>query len=101
MRNRTQNLLTSMTAIAALVPSIAVAQVRPTTTAARAPGSGQPWQCMPSDSLRAFNRALRADSLAYDNLTRTALLKGHVRGSFAPPLAVQPSAGRRPSAARR
>ena len=64
MRNRTQNLLTSMTAIAALVPSIAVAQVRPTTTAARAPGSGQPWQCMPSDSLRAFNRALRADSLA-------------------------------------
>jgi len=44
---------------------------------------------------------LRADSLAYDNLTRTALLKGHVRGSFAPPLAVQPSAGRRPSAARR
>ncbi|HET9775321.1 MAG TPA: hypothetical protein VFP77_02000 [Gemmatimonadaceae bacterium] len=64
MRNRTQNLLTSVIAIGALIPSIAVAQVRPTTTAARAPGSGQPWQCMPSDSLRAFNRALRADSLA-------------------------------------
>jgi hypothetical protein len=40
------------------------AQVRPTTAAARAPGSGQPWQCVPSDSTRAFNRALRADSLA-------------------------------------
>jgi lipopolysaccharide export system protein LptC len=37
---------------------------------------------------------LRADTLAYDNLARTAVLKGHVRGTFAPPLAVEPSAGR-------
>ena len=64
MRNKTQKFLTSAIVIASLIPSIAVAQVRPSTSAARAPGSGQPWQCMPSDSLRAFNRALRADSLA-------------------------------------
>jgi hypothetical protein len=63
MRNTTQNLIASTIALAALIPSIANAQVRQ-TTAARSPGSGQPWQCLPSDSVRAFNRALRADSLA-------------------------------------
>jgi hypothetical protein len=68
MRNTTLNLVRSAIAIAALIPSINYAQVRTptttTTTAARAPGSGQPWQCVPSDSARAFNRALRVDSLA-------------------------------------
>src|SRR3954454_13266837 len=64
MRNRTQHLLTSTIALGALVPTIIGAQVRPNTNAARSPGSGQPWQCTPSDSSRAFNRALRADSLA-------------------------------------
>jgi hypothetical protein len=63
MRTSPQNLLTSAIAIAALIPAITSAQVRPPTTA-RATASGQPWQCQPSDSLRAFNRALRADSLA-------------------------------------
>ena len=63
MRNRMHSVITSTIAIAALIPSMTNAQVR-TTTAARAPGSGQPWQCVPSDSTRAFNRALRADSLA-------------------------------------
>ena len=63
MRNRTQNLLTSAIAIAALVPTIGIAQVRPNTNS-RLTSSGQPWQCQPSDSLRAFNRQLRADSLA-------------------------------------
>lgn len=58
-----RNLLTSAIAIAALIPAVSNAQVRPQTTA-RAPGSGQPWQCQPSDSVRSFNRALRADSLA-------------------------------------
>jgi len=80
MRNRTQNLLTSAIAIASLVPSITVAQVRPTTTAARAPGSGQPWQCMPSDSLRAFNRALRADSLARQRASGGAVQGANVTG---------------------
>jgi hypothetical protein len=62
MRNTTlQHVFTSAIAIAALIPSSGSAQVRPT---GRAPGSGQPWQCLPSDSIRAFNRALRADSLA-------------------------------------
>jgi hypothetical protein len=63
MRNTTHIFIASTIAIAALIPSMANAQVR-TTTAARTPGSGQPWQCLPSDSIRAFNRALRADSLA-------------------------------------
>lgn len=80
MRNRTQNLLTSVIAIGSLIPSIAVAQVRPTTTAARAPGSGQPWQCMPSDSLRAFNRALRADSLARQRTAGGAVQGASVTG---------------------
>ena len=59
MRNTTQRVVTSMLAIAALIPSIASAQ-RTTTR----PGAGQPWQCQPTDSLRAFNRGLRVDSLA-------------------------------------
>jgi len=63
MRNTIHNLIASTIAVAALIPSIANAQVRQ-TTAARAPGSGQPWQCTPNDSARAFNRALRVDSLA-------------------------------------
>jgi len=63
MRNTIHNLIASTIAVAALIPSIASAQVRQ-TTAARAPGSGQPWQCTPNDSTRAFNRALRVDSLA-------------------------------------
>ena len=64
MRNKTHSVIASTIAIAALIPSITNAQVRPSTTAMRAPGSGQPWQCTPSDSSRAFNRALRVDSLA-------------------------------------
>jgi len=63
MRTRSQSFLTSAIAVAALIPTIIAAQVRPATTA-RVTGSGQPWQCLPSDSLRAFNRTLRADSLA-------------------------------------
>jgi len=63
MRNTKHYFIASAIALAALTPSIANAQVRQ-TTAARAPGSGQPWQCLPSDSIRAFNRSLRADSLA-------------------------------------
>ena len=63
MRNTMHNLIASTIALAALMPSMVNAQVRQTTSA-RAPGSGQPWQCTPNDSTRAFNRALRADSLA-------------------------------------
>jgi hypothetical protein len=63
MRNTKHYFIASTIALAALTPSIANTQVRQ-TTAARAPGSGQPWQCLPSDSIRAFNRTLRADSLA-------------------------------------
>lgn len=64
MRNKTHSVIASTIAIVTLIPSITNAQVRQTTTAMRAPGSGQPWQCTPSDSSRAFNRALRVDSLA-------------------------------------
>jgi hypothetical protein len=63
MRNTKHYFIASTIALAALTPSMVNAQVRQ-TTAMRAPGSGQPWQCNPSDSVRAFNRALRADSLA-------------------------------------
>jgi hypothetical protein len=62
MRNTKHTLIASTIALAALIPSMAGAQQR--TSAARGPGSGQPWQCNPSDSTRAFNRALRADSLS-------------------------------------
>ncbi len=64
MRTRSQHLLTSAIAIAALVPAISAAQVRPPAPSSRFATSGQPWQCLPSDSARAFNRTLRADSLA-------------------------------------
>src|SRR5256885_6893367 len=60
MRKTTQRVFTSALAVAALCPSIAVAQQRTTTR----PGAGAPWQCQPTDSARAFNRGLRADSLA-------------------------------------
>jgi len=63
MRKTKHYFIASTIALAALSPSTTNAQVRQ-TTAARSPGSGQPWQCNPSDSVRAFNRALRADSLA-------------------------------------
>src|SRR5205085_6979852 len=63
MRNTPRNSLTSAIAFSFLIPAIISAQPRPQTTA-RTTGSGQPWQCQPSDSSRAFNRALRADSLA-------------------------------------
>jgi hypothetical protein len=63
MRKTKHYFIASTIALAALSPSMTNAQVRQ-TTAARSPGSGQPWQCNPSDSVRAFNRALRADSLA-------------------------------------
>jgi hypothetical protein len=59
MRNTTQRVVIPALAIAALIPSITSAQQRTTRTV-----SGQPWQCLPSDSARAFNRQLRADSLA-------------------------------------
>jgi hypothetical protein len=63
MRNTTlQRALVSGIVLSALVPAATHAQPRTTTR----PGSGQPWQCTPSDSLRAFNRGLRADSLARD-----------------------------------
>jgi hypothetical protein len=62
MRNKTlHNVLAASIALGVIAPATSYAQPR---TAARAPGSGQPWQCVPSDSLRAFNRGLRADSLA-------------------------------------
>src|SRR3954467_7873946 len=64
MRNTPRNFLTSAIAFAFLHPALIIAHPPPQTTAARAAGSGQPWQCQPSDSSRAFNRALRADSLA-------------------------------------
>lgn len=64
MRNKSHSVIASTIAILALIPSMTNAQARPTTTAMRTPGSGQPWQCTPSDSSRAFNRALRVDSLA-------------------------------------
>jgi len=63
MRNTPRNLVTSAIAIGALIPTMSAAQVRPQTTV-RGPSAGQPWQCNPTDSSRAFNRALRADSLA-------------------------------------
>ncbi len=62
MRNKTlQNVLTAAITAGALFPGLSGAQVR---TMPRGPGGGQPWQCTPTDSLRAFNRGLRTDSLA-------------------------------------
>src|SRR5687767_3084147 len=63
MRTATlQRVFLSGLAISAFLPSLIGAQVRPPTP--QRTGSGQPWQCLPSDSIRAFNRTLRADSLA-------------------------------------
>src|SRR5689334_11417145 len=56
----TTRVVTSVLTVAALAPSITFAQQRVATR----PGAGQPWQCQPTDSARAFNRGLRADSLA-------------------------------------
>jgi hypothetical protein len=56
----TTRVVTSALTLAALIPSITFAQQR----AATRPGAGQPWQCQPTDSARAFNRGLRVDSLA-------------------------------------
>ena len=72
MRITSQRLLTSSIAIASMIPAIVTAQARP-QTALRGPGSGQPWQCQPSDSARAFNRALRADSLARQRVSGGAV----------------------------
>ncbi len=64
MRNQTlKHAFAAAVVVGALIPSAVFSQARP---ALRAPGSGQPWQCQPTDSLRAFNRSLRADSLARD-----------------------------------
>jgi len=79
MRKTTQYLLAPVIATAALLPAIAGAQVRPTVPA-RAAGSGAPWQCVPSDSLRAFNRALRADSLARQRASGGAVQGARVTG---------------------
>jgi hypothetical protein len=63
MRNASlQHVFVAALTLGAAIPSTGYAQAR--STSARGPGSGQPWQCTPSDSSRAFNRALRADSLA-------------------------------------
>src|SRR3954463_9048178 len=63
MRNKTlHNVLSTAIALSAIVPAVGSAQ----RTTSRGPGGGQPWQCTPTDSLRAFNRGLRADSLARD-----------------------------------
>jgi hypothetical protein len=64
-------------AIGAVIPSTGHAQARST---ARGPGSGQPWQCTPSDSLRAFNRGLRADSLARERVSGGAVPGATVSG---------------------
>jgi hypothetical protein len=62
MRKTTlQNVLAAAFSMSAFLPVVASSQVR---TPPRGPGGGQPWQCTPSDSLRAFNRGLRVDSLA-------------------------------------
>ena len=79
MRNATlQRVLLTGLAVGAFVPVVSSAQQR--TTAARGPGSGQPWQCVPSDSLRAFNRGLRADSLARDRASGGAVPGATVTG---------------------
>jgi hypothetical protein len=82
MRKTTQKFLTPLIAIAAMAPAIADAQARP-TNAARGVGSGQPWQCTPSDSTRAFNRALRADSLARQRASGGAVPGATVTGGTA------------------
>ena len=53
-------MLVAAVGVGALMPHTSAAQQRP----APAQRSTQPWQCTPRDSLRAFNRTLRLDSLA-------------------------------------
>jgi len=77
IRATAHNFIASAIAIGALIPSIAIAQARP---AVRGPGSGQPWQCVPTDSARAFNRALRADSLARQRAAGGAVPGARVTG---------------------
>jgi hypothetical protein len=72
-----QQLFKAALALGALLPATGFAQVR---TPARGPGSGQPWQCTPSDSSRAFNRALRADSLARERASGGAVPGASVTG---------------------
>ena len=65
MRNQTlKHAFAAAVVAGALIPAAVFSQARPAVS--RGPGSGQPWQCQPTDSLRAFNRSLRADSLARD-----------------------------------
>ena len=78
MRNTAHKFIVSAIAIGASIPWIAIAQVRPGPTA-RA-GTGQPWQCVPTDSARAFNRALRADSLARQRAAGGAVPGARVTG---------------------
>src|SRR3954469_23466808 len=80
LRNKTlQNVLSTAVA-SALLPAALHAQVR---TPARGPGGGQPWQCTPTDSLRAFNRGLRADSLARDRASGGQVPGASVTGGTA------------------
>jgi hypothetical protein len=79
MRNPSlQHVFITALTLGALIPSTGFAQAR--TTAARGPGGGQPWQCTPSDSLRAFNRGLRADSLARQRASGGAVPGATVTG---------------------
>jgi hypothetical protein len=79
MRNPSlQHVVVAALTLGALIPSAGYAQAR--STAARGPGSGQPWQCTPSDSSRAFNRALRADSLARDRASGGSVPGASVTG---------------------
>src|SRR5688500_20295274 len=83
-----QRVFLSGLAISASFPSMIGAQVRPATPQ-RTTGSGQPWQCLPSDSIRAFNRTLRADSLARERARRGGVTcargTGGTRRSYAFP----------------
>src|SRR3954468_2447809 len=80
MRRTLQSVVTTGLALGALVPAMAMAQARP---ANRGPGGGQPWQCNPTDSLRAFNRGLRADSLARDRASGGQVPGASVTGGTA------------------
>jgi hypothetical protein len=60
MRNGTIKRVLTGVLMTMMLSSAASAQRQQTRTAA----SNGPWQCQPSDSLRAFSRAVRADSIA-------------------------------------
>jgi hypothetical protein len=80
MRTATlQRVFFSGLAISAFLPSLIGAQVRPPTPQ-RTAASGQPWQCLPSDSIRAFNRTLRADSLARERARGGGVAGARVTG---------------------